>query len=152
MNFDGTLILEGANGLRWIRKNDKGLIEVYFTTVDNGELSLEFDSDLFERIVYNANSFMGSKKAVEKIGDGACVAKPDVLLDMRGKKTTLETEWEEPDECDPSLTISSGYGNVALMVDMAVVKALRDKCQEILDIRHSIKEVQKKKTIRAESV
>lgn len=151
MSFNGTITFKGADGLNWIAKDEEtGLIDVYFQNDDKEDVTLEFDPECFNTIVEVAKEFLGTGKTAKNLREGACVIGCQVNMWEWIKKISLETEWENPDENGPILTISSKNETVALGLNMTQIKVLRDKCQEILNVRQSIKDVQKKKMILAE--
>ena len=152
MSFNGTITFKGANGLVWIQKNDDGLIDIFFKNDDEEEVSLAFDPECFNTIIEVAKEFLGTGKLAKNPREGTCVVEADIKMWDWTKKVSLETDWMNPDESSPNLTISSKREKVVLGLTMAQFKGLRDKCQEILDVRQSIKDVQKKKTIKAEAV
>lgn len=148
MDFGGTLIFEGRNGLRFIKSNEDGLIDLVFGNEQGGEVVLEFEPELFAEIARKIRGFQESGDSSLNVG-AHCRVTPDIFLDIDGEKNlTLNVDLKELENA-AIFKITSRKGNLDLIISKDQGGILADRMNKIAQIETLEEEVQKKASLNA---
>ena len=155
MKFDGSIVFEGGNGLRWIKKNkETGLIEMVLATDGRGEIVLYFEPELLKSIAENAQKFFAGdeKVVVDGPDSGSCRIKPNLVLLVEDEDVSIEVDWDQPNESDPMIIISGKrWGKVDLGFNLNQARVISECCKKVIEIRNSLEELQKSKLVSAQA-
>ena len=157
MIIDGDFTFEGKNSLKCIYEDkEKGLINMFFEC-DGHEQSLVFEPNCFKTIGEMMDKYLTSpeidaqgRKAVDNFRATSGRVKPDITLWMEEDDVSIEVpDWDLPEENNPVLKISSRNGRVTFCFNIAQAKEIADRCMRLIEIRKALKDVRKKKVVKA---
>lgn len=144
MDFNAHLTIEGENCLQWIKKDEEGLIDLYFDT-EEGEISLRFEPKCFATLVEMSSRFVNTGETARNGVVAKGRVRPDVSIWMEDEEVSLEAELcEVRDEDRQSIEISSRTGKINIGFNESQAWAIKECCGKIVDINEKSRAVQRK--------
>ena len=149
MKFNGEISFDGKNGLQWIKEDEEtGLIEVCLNNDDGCDMILSFDPELLKSILETGKKFFETGKTSENINAGTCRVKPELHLWIDDEDVSINVHPGDLEEENPGLIIKGKrYGEVSLCFNFNQARMIAYCCQKIIELRESLKELQKAKFV-----
>ena len=154
MEIMGTIEFK-SNSIDSISQSDVGKsVEVVFKNhCNNDDFILRFDRQCFESLVRLGILFtMNGNERVENPKTSPGRINPDITLWLSREPVRLEVEGVDTiDEGPPFFYVKSRHGEICFDFSESQAKALQGLFQEYAEIRKSMKEFGKTKTIQAKA-
>lgn len=151
----------GDNALSWIQENKKdGVIDLLFECNER-EQSLSFEPGCFKKMAEMIAKYQkgeveisrnNEQKIVNNISHRNGKLEPSVDLALDDDDVTIHVGWENPAEDEPYIEIfSKRGGRAAFYFNIAQAETIAKCCQQLIEARKQIEEIEKKKVVKAKS-
>lgn len=152
MNWGGTLVFKGKGCFWSVEKNaETNLVDLAFD-VDGNEFFLSFEPACLKTIVDALGRFLLTGERTDNPAhdpeNRTGKIHPDIYFGIDDDKASIRGEWDEI-ENNPGLFLEGKNFKIELFFNVAQAKEIETRCRKIQEVRKSIKDVTKKKTVQA---
>lgn len=160
MDITCDLVFSG-NSLQWIQE-DKEEKTICLTFRDDGlEQNISFTQDCFKTVARLMNRFFmgdvehdgykGAKIVKNPSPESGEVKVISIYVGMDEEDVIMHVDDWDPNDEFPLFSISSKEESVGFCFSVAQAKKIISVCQKIIEIHDNLKELKKKKTVKAKS-